>query len=680
MFRNLMICAAVCAAVTVLGCQTTGGAGAVDKAEEQPLRLAALFTDNLVLQQGQDNPIWGWAAPRSVVEVRVQDQRVRTHAERDGRWKVFLRPLNTGGPYTITVSASGETITLTNVMSGEVWLGSGQSNMQMPVKVGNYGVFDGEQEIAAANYPDIRLFTVPMMTSFEPREDFEAEGWQVCSPETVPSFSAVAYFFGRQLHQELGVPVGLIHSSWGGTLAEAWTSEASLRTLPEFDAKLDDFARSMPEIERMREEYEGKLAAWNEQLEGLDPGMQNGAPVWNDPGQDVSSWATMAIPTTWETAGLPGYDGSVWFRKDVEIPEAWAGKDLELRLGPINDNDQTWFNGHHAGSTDGANVERVYTVPGAAVQAGLNVIVVRVYDLGNAGGIYGNPESLLLKPVGDGAAAAISLAGAWRYAPGLDLRNAPPKPEQPVLRKNDPNVPTVLYNAMIAPVVPYGIRGFIWYQGESNASRAHQYQRLFPTLIEDWRGHWNAELPFYFVQLANFTPRKPEPAEDAWAELREAQTMTLALPNTGMAVIIDIGEADDIHPRNKQDVGRRLALGALANVYGKDIPYSGPMYREMQVEGGSIRLHFDHTDGGLKIGEGEALKGFAIAGADRQFVWAEAELDGDTVVVSSPQVSAPVAVRYAWAANPEANLYNGADLPASPFRTDDWPGITFDKK
>jgi sialate O-acetylesterase len=343
--------------------------------------------------------------------------------------------------------------------------------------------------------------------------------------------------------------------------------------------------------------------------------------------------------------------------------------------------DTTWVNGVKVGTHNESGqwqIARKYKVPAGIVKRGRNVIVVQVLDTGGGGGIYGEPEQMNLRQAGTDA--AISLAGPWRHKVGYDLASMPPRPQAPAWF-NNPNAPTVLYNGMIAPLIPLGIRGAIWYQGESNAGRAYQYRELFPLMISNWRQDWGqGPFPFLFVQLANYMATQPEPADSAWAELREAQMMTLSLPNTGMATIIDIGEADDIHPRNKQDVGKRLALWALAKTHGKAIGWSGPLYRSRKVRDDEIVVHFDHVNGGLVAQGGQPLKGFAIAGADRQFLWADARIEGDTVVVRSDEVSRPVAVRYAWADNPVCNLYNGAGLPASPFRTDDWPGITTGKK
>jgi sialate O-acetylesterase len=377
------------------------------------------------------------------------------------------------------------------------------------------------------------------------------------------------------------------------------------------------------------------------------------------------------VPGLWESTGIGALDGSIWFRKEIDLPASWTGQDLNLNLGPIDDIDITWVNGEKIGNGEIYNSPRSYQIPANLIRSGKNVISVRVLDYGGGGGLWGNSFQLYLKsPAGD----SLSLAGEWRYKIGA---NEPGIAFRPDLTTNLTHQPAVLFNAMIAPLIPYAIRGAIWYQGEANADRAHQYQTLFPTMITDWRQQWQqGDFPFFFVQLANFMQSPTVPGDDAWAELREAQSMTLALPNTGMAVSIDIGDADDIHPKNKQDVGKRLALNALSKVYGQNVLFSGPIYKSMKIKDDQIYLSFDHIGNGLEVRGSQNLQGFSIAGVDKKFYWADAKIVGHQVVVQSAQVSQPVAVRYAWASNPVCNLFNSAGLPASPFRTDNWPGIT----
>jgi sialate O-acetylesterase len=583
-----------------------------------------------------------------------------------------LPPLKVGGPYTLTISGPSS-VTLKNVMVGDVWVCSGQSNMEMGIA----GVNDAEKEIASADNPNIRLFTVAKTISLEPKNtvtvrDSDLMGeWSVCSPKTVATggwggFSAVAYFFGRHLQKELGVPIGLIHTSWGGTVAEAWTSLEALNTHPDFRSAAAQIQEMRTALASGKDDFDKRMADW---WARSDPGSAAGR-NWADPGAATTGWRTMELPKAWEDGGLANFDGIVWFRREVEVSADDAGKAAVLHLGPIDDRDTTWVNGVKVGETGIYNASRDYRIPAGTLKAGKNVIAVRVLDTGGAGGINGTPEQLSLE-IGN---TKTSLAGPWSFQPSSPLSRLAAVPERV---DNNPNFPTVLYNGMISPLLQFGIKGAIWYQGESNAGRAYQYRTLLPTMIRDWRSRWGVgEFPFFIVQLANFMQTDPEPKDDAWPELREAQYLTTqAVPNAGLAVTIDIGDAADIHPKDKQDVGKRLALAALGIAYKKPIEYSGPVYKSMKVEGDKVQLQFSHLGGGLEARGGE-LKGFAIAGADRKFVWADARIDGDSVVVSSPQVKQPVAVRYAWANNPVCNLYNKTDLPAVPFRTDTWPGVT----
>lgn len=640
-------------------------------AQQSPARpfLHPLFTNNTVLQRDVRAPIWGWASPGDKVTVEVAGLKASATADATGKWMVHIGPLQAGGPYTMTVSGP-QTVTLTNVLVGDVWVCSGQSNMQMGIA----NVNNGEQEIAAAEYPRIRLFTVPDVIGLQPRETVAGK-WDVCTPQTVAEggwggFSAVGYFFGRDLYRELHVPIGLIHTSWGGTPAEAWTSAEALSKLPEFRPAIAYLSQIGGDPAKSAAAYESLMAEW---WRKNDPGSAEGL-GWADPALSVADWKTMTLPTKWESAGLPNYDGVVWFRTTFDLPNLPESGDVTLSLGPIDDMDTTWVNGVKVGETNQYNVARTYKVPANILKRTGNVVAVRVLDTGGDGGLCGAPDQLYVETSG----GRTSLAGEWRYKPAADLTKTGPPPQRV---DNNPNYPTVLYNAMIAPLIPFAIKGVIWYQGESNAGRAYQYRKLLPTMIADWRGRWGlGDFPFLIVQLANFMAPPKEPVEDAWAELREAQSMTAAsVRNAGIAVAIDIGDAADIHPKNKQEVGRRLALVALAKTYGRHLEYAGPTYKSMSRHGNAIKLTFTHTEGGL-VGKGGKLQGFAIGGSDRKFVWADAEIQGNAVIVSSPLVEHPVAVRYAWAANPVCNLYNGAGLPASPFRTDDWPGITANAK
>jgi sialate O-acetylesterase len=637
------------------------------------VRLPAIIGDNMVLQQGTKVRIWGNAKAGEHVAVTFAKKTSNIIADAQGRWQVLIGPFKAGGPYDLTVKGDN-LLTIKNVLVGEVWLCSGQSNMEWPL-VNTTG---GAEAVAQANNPEIRLFTVEKHTSASPLTDVEGR-WVVTTPDDAAHFSAVGYFFGRELYQHLKVPVGLINISWGGTPAEAWTSHDALLS-PELKPILDRYESSLNALPQTKAAYAQALAQWEEKNLYIDGENKGEALGYADPATATADWTQMELPKQIEAAGLL-MDGAIWFRKVVELPAEWSGKDLVLNLPPIDDQDVTYFNGTKIGSIgretpNSYMAPRKYVVPGSLVRAGRNVIAVRVFDSAGEGG-FGRGGPMSLGPGGAGESQVISLRGMWDYKVELALEPKHPdwgsRPE--AVGVSNQNNPSVLYNAMIAPLVPFAIRGAIWYQGESNAGRAHQYRTLFPTMIRNWRSAWGLEFPFYFVQLANWHASKALPDESDWAELREAQTMTLREPQTGMAVIIDIGDENDIHPRNKLDVGRRLAAWALAGTYGQKMVPSGPLFDRYTVEGDKVRIRFKYGNG-LKTIDGGPVKGFAIAGEDRRFVWADARIDGDIVIVSSPTVQKPVAVRYGWADNPIANLYNNAGLPASPFRTDDWPGVT----
>jgi sialate O-acetylesterase len=635
--------------------------------------LPHIFSDHMVLQQKKPIPVWGKAAPGEVVTVTFAGQTQQTVTDNTGKWLVYLKARNakagqTGQPLTVSGT---NTVTFQDVLLGEVWICSGQSNMQMAVN----GTINAEQEIANAKYPQIRLFTVPLVTAVTPQENCGGR-WSVCSPETVPGFSAVGYYFGRYLHAQLKVPVGLINTSWGGTIAEAWTSAPALRAkLPEFNAALDELTKPNVTRDQANVVYQQALVKRQQAMETMYAMEDDLASAGKLAATDLNdgAWKTMKLPGDYKALGMPDVDGIVWFRKTIEVPAAWAGKEIILRPGPIDEVDNTWFNGVLVGGkgrirtaeTGFWNMPREYHVPGNLVKAGKNVIAIRVFNAVGQGGLWGAEANTLYAEVADGSDKThVALAGEWRAFAEFVLPNTPQNPETP-------NVPSKLYNAMIHPLIPYAIQGAIWYQGESNVGRALQYQTLLPTMISDWRTRWNeGDFTFLIVSLANFMARTDAPVENGWADLREAQTLTTtALPKVGQAMTIDIGDAKDIHPKNKQDVGLRLGLAARAIAYEQKLAYSGPVFQAMKVQDGKAELTFQHTDGGL-VAKGDTLKGFAICGADKKFVWAQAKIDGDKVIVWADGIAQPTAVRYAWANNPECNLYNGAGLPAVSFRTD----------
>jgi len=632
------------------------------------VRLPKIISSNMVLQRNAECKIWGWADKGEQVNLNFRDIEKSTKADKDGNWQFTLPAMKEGGPYQMKISGKNALI-LENIMIGDVWVCSGQSNMEWPVSSAD----NAEEEIARADHPQIRLFSAPKNVQFEPVDDVESGEWLECSPSTLSNFSAVGYFFGRHVHQETGIPIGLLHTSWGGTIVETWISAESIGQVDEFKTRVDNLNGTKVEEELARKKAE--LQELVKKYGGDEPGMVDGKALWAVQDLDISSWGEMELPTLWESAGLEGLDGVVWFRKEFELDEASAKQGVILELGPIDDSDISWINGHKVGEMKNAYSQpRTYKVPAEYLRAGKNIIAVRIEDTGGGGGIYGSPDQMKIQTV----AGTISLAGKWHF------KVSPVDLTMNVQNSIGPNSnPTLLYNGMIHPFLNYSVLGAIWYQGESNAGRAYQYRTIFPLLITDWRDKWNnPDMPFFFVQLANFMQAEGQPEESEWAELREAQLMTLSLPNTGMAVIIDIGEADDIHPTNKQDVGLRLALSALHVAYDKEIVHSGPVFNEMIIDGPHAILEFDHLGSGLQVHDQYGyVKGFAMAGKDKKFYWAKGFIRDNKVILSCDNVKEPVAVRYGWANNPDdVNLYNIEGLPASPFRTDDWPGVTLGRK
>jgi sialate O-acetylesterase len=630
---------------------------------EKPF-LHPLFSDDMVLQRQVQFPVWGWTTPGASVTVSMRGKEARAVADAQGKWLARLGPFEAGGPFTLQISGP-QSVTLNNVLVGDVWLASGQSNMEMGITQVN----NAKEEIARADYPKIRLFAVPKVMATKPLSTVKGR-WLVCNPTNIAAggwggFSAVAYFFGRHLHKELNVPIGLLHSSWGGTAAEGWVSAEALSLVPDFLPAVQNLEKTVADLKTGPAGYDQQMDAW---WSKNDHGSA-GKPTWGDPSFDVTGWKTMRLPQYWEDAGLAGYDGVVWFRRTFELPNGWAGRDLVLHLGPIDDRDTTFINGSRVGAMHQWDAPRSYRVPANLLKPGVNTIAIRVLDTGVGGGIYGAPAQMKIEPATDGGGESVSLAGEWLYRESVALNRVVAPPQQ---SGNDYSVVNVRYNGMIAPILPFSIKGAIWYQGETNVGRGEQYERLMPVLIRDWRTRFGVgDFPFLIVQLANFMDRRDAPTESEWARLREAQLrISQTVPHSGLAVALDIGDAKDIHPKNKQDVGYRLALAALSVAYGRKLEFSGPIYRSMKVEGSAIRLSFDHTGGGLVAKGGAPLIGFAVAGEDGRFVWADAVIEGKEIVVSSPSVRKPVAVRYGWADNPAINLYNGAGLPASPFRTD----------
>ena len=631
--------------------------------------LPNLFTDHMVLQQKSDVKIWGSATPLKTVSVTPSWSGITYNApvDKSGKWSVTVATPAAGGPFSIFITEGRKktAVTIKDVLIGEVWICTGQSNMEM--RIGDKVIGMDNELAEASSLNSIRLFQVEKSASPVPEETFEVRngGWQTCSASSLVDFSAAGYFFGKILNQKLNVPIGLIQTCWGGTVAEAWTSKEAISEIPYFRPNIALLGKYPANKALASDFFEKLLGEWEVEMKEIDPGFENGKNVWGSNDYDDSSWLSAGTGFL-QTQGISDMNGFFWMRKRVELPASWEGKPLTLHIGAIDDNDYSYFNGVCVGHTEGCILHREYSIPAGVAKAGWNTVAVRVMDTGGMSGIFGEEDNLCI--VGpDGK--KIPLTGEWKVKCALkSVASAPPFP---VDITKDPNYPSLLYNAMINPLVDYKIRGSIWYQGESNTSRAAQYKDLLPLMITDWRTRWGYDFPFYIAQIANFMDIQTGPEESDWARLREAQLETLRLENTGLAVLIDIGETFDIHPKNKKDVGYRLALNALHGTYGFDTEYQGPLYQGYTLEKGTVRVRFTHTTGGILAKNGEP-EGFYIAGADHVFHKAKAVIDGDTIVVSSPEVSFPVAVRYAWANNPVCNIYNGFGLPASPFRTDSW--------
>ncbi|ADQ04207.1 protein of unknown function DUF303 acetylesterase [Caldicellulosiruptor owensensis OL] len=624
------------------------------------LRLARLISDGMVLQRDQKIKIWGWALPEEKVTVHFLDKSYSTVANTDGKWEVTLPELQAGGPYFMVIETFQKSITINNILIGDVWVCSGQSNMVLPME----RVKDiYEEEIANCDNPFIRQFTVPDRYDFKgPQEDLEEGSWEPVTKDTILRFSAVGYFFAKALFEKYHVPIGLIKACVGGTPIEAWLSEDALQQFPE-NLKILEQLKIDGYIESIKKKEEAEINAWYEKLNKEDKGMKKGEPAWFDPNYDDSDWQTVKLPASWKEMGLDSLKGVVWFRKKVTVPASVVGKPAKLYMGTIVDSDHTYINGTLVGSTSYRYPPRKYEVPAHLLKPGENVIAIRVVSNdGNGEFVKGKPYKLFTEDY------QIILEGEWKYRVGAVAEK--PLPSMTFFEYK----PAGLFNGMIAPLLKFSIKGVIWYQGESNTDNPKEYHKKFCALIADWRQKWGqGNFPFLYVQLANFMEAKSQPSESKWAELREQQRKTLVVPNTGMAVTIDLGEWNDLHPSNKKDVGERLALLARKIAYGEEnLVASGPLYKSAKIEGNKVIIEFSEVGSGLVAKGGGELKHFAIAGSDKKFTWAKAVIEDNKVIVWNESISNPAYVRYAWADNPEgANLYNKEGLPASPFTTED---------
>lgn len=617
------------------------------------VQLPRLVSDGMVLQRGAEIRIWGWASPGESVHLHFKDETYQSTADNEGGWEIQLSDMKAGGPFTLRIEASN-TLILKDILIGDVWVASGQSNMELPMRRVKPLY---EEDIRKADDPFVRYFDVPKTYNFNTEsEDFESGEWQKITPETILNFSATAWFFAKSVRERYDVPVGIILSALGGSPAEAWMSEEALKKFPSHFHELQMFKDSTL-INEITEADQARRETWYGQLQKADAGYSEPDRPWYDRSTDYSGWNEMEIPGYWADEAVGPVNGVMWFRKEFEVNETRAGKTAKLELGRIVDADSVFINGTFVGTTSYQYPPRWYDVPAGVLSEGTNNLVVRVINSSGRGGFMPDkPYELVVE------SDTVDLNGSWDYRLGAEM---PPLPGQTFVRWK----PGGLFNAMIHPLLNYSVKGVIWYQGESNTGRPHEYRDLFPAMIEDWRSSWDQqEMPFLYVQLANFMEAKPHPTESNWAELREAQRHTLSVPNTGMAVTIDIGEWNDVHPLNKKDVGERLAASAFSVAYNEEAVRTGPLYESIRVNGNKLILSFEHKGSGLTA-IGDSMRGFAIAGHDGQYRWAKARIEDDRVVVWHPDIHNPVLVRYGWADNPEnANLYNVEGFPASPFQ------------
>ncbi len=650
--------------------------------ETKEIEIPAIISDNMVLQQKTNVPFWGKAAAGKEIIVNSSwGAKAKTKAAADGSWKVFIKTPKAGGPFTVKLNVGDSLITYKNVMIGEVWLCSGQSNMEMPLEgwTGNNKIANSEEEVRNAQYPMIRLFNVTRAKTTKP--SFNCTGsWKECSPDEAKKFSATAYFFGRKLFQELNVPIGLIEAAWGGTIVEAWTNSKVI-------SQLDNYKDNQTKLNNMEKAYTD-LKAWLFTHKFIDVSNRKEEDKWKsldfgdsylaNPDLNDEKWEKINTPGYWERAGILEFDGVIWFRKHIQIPNNWINKELKLELSMLDDCDITYVNGSKVGAMEEPGIcmiKRNYTIPAEIVKDSMLTIAVRILDYTGMGGFWGKSDELKISL--NNSDENIKIDGEWKYLPVaqllndkfymLDFKENEFSKRPKIETEYTANVPAVLYNGMIAPIIPYAIKGAIWYQGESNSGNPSAYKTLFPLMIKNWRDDWKIDFSFLYAQIAPYRYSELTNSQ----ELRESQLHSLKTPKTGMAVLMDIGDSLTIHPPDKKNVGERLALWALAKDYGKKVQYSGPLYKSFKANGNKIILTFDYADG-MKVGEYNGKNLFQIADASKVFKDAKIEIKGNTIIVYSDEVKEPVAVRYAWSNFTKGTLFNKAGLPASSFRTDDW--------
>ncbi|MCF8274651.1 MAG: sialate O-acetylesterase [Flavobacteriaceae bacterium] len=623
--------------------------------------LAKIFGDNMVLQRNISIPIWGLAKPNDTIEVNFKQQKVYTKTNANGKWMVKLNPETAGGPFELVVKGEN-TLIVKNILVGEVWLCSGQSNMELMVGQSD----NAKNEIEnASNYPNIRHIKIPKEINSLPSSDISNGTWDACSPSTVENFTGVGYFFAKKLHDNLQIPIGLINATWGGSVIESWISREGFESSEDFK----DLISTMPKASLDSLVTLKKITTQN-RIETLQNSKFSAAKIetYKNINLDDSSWLQMNEPQIWETQELGEFDGIVWLRKHITLSKQEIKVPIVLEIPAIDDEDITYVNGIKIGATKGWDTKREYTIKSDILKEGDNVIAIRVVDNGGGGGIYGVYSKFKLH-LGENS---ILLSGNWKY-----------QVESIYDGINFNDYPSLIYNAIINPLIPFAFKGVIWYQGESNIGRSYQYRKAFPLLIEDWRKKWNQGIfPFFFVQLATFNSEGNSNNGCSWAELRESQTQTLTTPNTGMVVTTDIGIPNNLHPTNKQTVGERLSSIALNNLYDKPMMCSGPIYKSMEINNNHIIISFDEIGSGLYTSDKNGhVKGFEIAGTDQVFHVGRAYIKNNKVIVFNEYVKTPIAVRFSWKGDAlESNLFNKEGFTAIPFRTDDWKTVTKDAK
>ncbi|WP_316767179.1 sialate O-acetylesterase [Pedobacter frigiditerrae] len=623
------------------------------------IKLPALIGHGMVLQRDKPLKLWGWGAPDEQITVQFNGKTYKTKTDSESNWKITLPAMKAGGPYEMTIRGNNE-IVLKDILLGDVWLCSGQSNMEFTM---NLAKVTYAAEIANSENSQIRQFLVKQQWNFHEQKEIEPSSWVSANPKTVLGFTAAGYFFAVELYRKYHVPVGLINSSVGGTPAESWMSESALGPFPHYQKEAILF-KDPGEVNKIKAKDDATRKAWFDLIRQQDKGYLEKGNYWHNNTFDFSAWPTLNIPGTWQSQGLKIRSGAVWLKKTVNLKKEQLGKPSYIELGNIEEQDTTYINGIRVGATGNKHAPRKYAIAAGVLKEGDNIITIRVLDTEAPGGfIEGKPYQLVL------GNEVLSLKGLWKYQNTVDI-----EPLKNSSLTNFSYKPTVWYNSKIAPIIQYQIKGVLWYQGEANVNRAKEYQKLFPAMITHWRDKFQqGDFPFIFVQLASLGAEEKEPSDHPLAKLREAQTMTLALPNTGMAVTHDIGEWNDIHPQNKKDVGFRLFMAAQRVAYKEpNTSITGPMFKSVKIEGNKMIVSFTNIGSGLTTSDQKEINYFAVSGADKKFVWANAVLlPNNTIVVTSDQVASPVYVRYAWARNPTgANLSNKEGLPAVAFRTD----------